>query len=225
MELIQQLKDMTLAVTERTTAALAVILKGRERIKQLEAAKVETTCLPLPAGEVIETRIPQLVAGRRAAFLARHASAFTYGPYSLCKPDLKRAANAHLPEAIATVVDVLSVCDPTLAEAYLAGILRSASYKAGPPSAERPSLLGAIERELEHLKAVDEHVTDEAIAAGLNIELRPDVLARREADARQHAIDAEQRRQVQAQQQRVNESYTGRAARSPYIEEESRREV
>lgn len=125
----------------------------------------------------------------------------------------------------------ICVADPELAERMLTAILRksiaAAGRPQGPPLAERRALIAALQAEIEDLERQEEAYVDEAIANGVVIAHRQEVVERRlnqarrsEQESRRRAVERLPERQaaIDARERRKSkEVVEPRTGRSSYL--------
>lgn len=78
-------------------------------------------------------------------------------------------------------------------EAFRAAITR-ASYEPGTARADRPAQLERLARELADVEALEENIVDSMAASGITVAHRPEVVVRRDSEARKAEL-ADKRRQ------------------------------
>jgi hypothetical protein len=79
--------------------------------------------------------------------------------------------------------------EPEEASRFVKQLYTKLSYEAGPASADRPAMLAQLESELAELEAAEEKLIDEAVAAGVTIPHRPEVILRRANEARERELN------------------------------------
>ena len=82
---------------------------------------------------------------------------------------------------------------------------RVPDYQAGPLEAARPALIARLRAERAELEAAEEQLIDDAAAAGIVIEHRPEVQHRRREAAYKQKRDDEQLEQRRLAEAAVNE--------------------
>ncbi|HXH81707.1 MAG TPA: hypothetical protein VNN07_02130 [Candidatus Tectomicrobia bacterium] len=184
-------------------AALATLRDEERRLRTEHADALKererVASAPLPLDEVI-ARMRRFVDEAAAAWRTEWARVYIN---ALGNP----ARRPDLPDAClvrgAFSLREQMLMDPEHAKAVLEAILRSAPYEAGPPEAERPALLAALDARIAALEREHTELVDLARAQDppIILDLLPVVKERREAEARQreHAERrAEHQRQVKA---------------------------
>jgi hypothetical protein len=76
-------------------------------------------------------------------------------------------------------------------KAAFAAAIRTLPFEAGPPTAERPALLERLRAELVELEGAEEKLVDELNANGITVAHRPEVIGRRDREARDRERAAE----------------------------------
>ncbi len=213
-----KLTKATATVTDEISALRRQIRDRREDLKRAGTA-------PIPLAEA-EARARGLVSELGAAWLAAH------GP-RLLRVSLDRAralaqrgkGRTILPFDLDGAVPFGAVCaaDPAGAERLLVGLLRATSYEAGSPSAERPAAIAQLEAELAELERVEEGLVDDAAAAGLAIGHRPEVLARRQREARRHELARQGTPDVEQRQAGLDAQHAEYRRRSRMIDLDARK--
>lgn len=183
----RDLKDELLKMRERIGAT-------REQLRRLQEDR-------LPIAEVVRDVIPRVVAEAGAFWLQDRGNALLAGNFALAAPSV--TGSRQLPWAITDPLPwgAFCVAFPDQAAQLLEGLLRAVPYEEGLPSAERPALIERLTRELAELEAAEERFVDEAAEAGVVIEHRPEVITRRQNEARRlerEARDAAVRQEREA---------------------------
>lgn len=212
-------------LAEATTNARLEIDAIRATITGLQRRLEIVTNGPLPAADV-RVKIRACVDASAQYFVREHqAHGILFGSEGLARPDIQAQRFSSRVGGTAMSWDALCVADRKRAVAHLEALIAGVDYEAGPPLAERPALLAQLTRELQELEAAEEQAVDEAVAAGVSIEHRPEVRERREQEARtraeQERIDAVT--DANARQAAIDRQHAQRTAgRSQYITEGQR---
>lgn len=194
---------------------LAASMKGvqdeiaalRDKIKQTRAQLLEAQNLPLPIDEII-ARIPAVVAEHAAWWLDRNGSALVWGnARALGVPKL--TGSITLPWSMTEAVSWAMLCasHPKFAGEVLSNLVRRVEYTPGPASSERPAIVERLTAELAELEAAEEAVIDEAVANGVVIQHRPEVVERRTAEAERKKREAEAVAARQAREAALNAAH------------------
>lgn len=218
MSLTQTVRDLTSRLSSATRDAQQQIVNLRARIRESAQRLREAEDCPLPLDELVEDRIPTLVAQAGRGWLQQHGGILLHGQRSIGSP---KPGGAQLPWVGSEPMPFGAVCaaDPELASAMLAALVGQVEYQAGPRSTDRPALIANLRAQLAELEAAEETAVDDASASGLQIEHRPEVMQRREQVARQRQLEEaalRDRRERQAALDRAAAERTG-PVRSKYI--------
>jgi hypothetical protein len=201
-------REFTAAI--KSASADVASLRAQIRAKRTERAAAHGA--PCPPDEVIarfEAWVDELATWwrrERGADAVKHCFGAPEAPKSPWNPnDQVRWA------------DLCGFAGPAL-KASFAELVHATEYTPGPTTAARPGVVERLDRELAELEATEEALIDQAVAAGVQIAHRPEVLERREAERlkRERAEAAELVRLAsEAVPAARPEQY--RAARSQYI--------
>jgi hypothetical protein len=200
--------DKLASIAQNLASASASALR---EIQQLRLRRADTRraldhaqTAPVPKSELVQSRIPAVVQQLTESFLRRDGRGVVE---FLGEPtpngDLRLPWRPDAPVAF----DFLCAAAPELATAMLTRIVEQVPYESNVPSAERPALIARLEGELQALEQADEQLTDQAIAAGVQIEHRPEVVSRRQTEARRARWEEE----AGAERRRRQEVVHGRA--------------
>ena len=216
------LSDLRKKLTGATTELHSEITRLRSEIATKQKDLHQAQRAPLPVEEIIADRIPGVVAEHGAHWLERYKHALIYGDHALGAPDPR--GSRRLPWLPSEPVPWGLICAamPTLAQDLLAAAIQAVPYEPGPPSSERPELIGRLERELAALDATEEALIDEVATSGVVIAHRPEVLQRREREARQRQRHEEATANRAAREAALNARHEedrarGRGAPSSYL--------
>jgi hypothetical protein len=201
----------------------AIVEKRRELLHASEA--------PVPPADM-GPRIAAHVREAGQVWLDSWGKGVILGEGGLADPKLR--GSVRLPWSINAAPPWGAICasDPAGAEAFLSGIVARLAYEPGPAVSGRPALIARIEADLAELELSEVLLVDEAGAAGVVIEHRPEVLERRANEARRREIEersAAERRQRQGALDARHETRRSRlitidadargGARSAYLEQ------
>ncbi len=208
----------------RTTAMIEQELTAlRQRITGTRKARNVAEHAPLRVEDIVGTKIPAAVAEAGAAWLRERGSSLIHGEQSLGHPTW--AGSTRLPWSYLEAPSWGAWCasDPAGAAEFLSNLVRQVTYEAGPPSAERPALIARLDAELAELEAAEEAMVDAMGAEGLIVAHRPEVVQRREAEARRRERAAQSAAARAEQEAAINRAHAEaaaapRAVRSPYLE-------
>ncbi len=152
----------------------------------------------LPQSE-LDARIAALVQRDGAAYVDDRGNGFVHGERSLVAPCPVNAVRLPVMPWEAMPWGLVCAAAPELAATLLRGIVARVPYREGLPLAERPDTRARLLAERHELAATEERFIDDAAAAGLAIDHRPEVVARRQADADRQRREA---KALAAQRQR-----------------------
>lgn len=227
----------TVAEIRRKLAASTTELQNevaalRQKIAETRTQLLNAQNAPLPVEEIIAKRIPAVVAEHAAWWLRDRGSQLVGVDRGLGAPNL--TGSITLPWSMTEAVSWAMLCasHPKFATEVLANLVRRVEYTPGPSSAERPAIVERLEGELAELETAEERIVDDAAAAGVVIQHRPEVLARRETEARrqkfeEEAVAGRQQREahinkLHAQQEALNAKRRGggQSVSSSYLDRE-----
>lgn len=196
---IDKFKTLARTLTSAATTMTDAIAQRRQQIvekaKEVQHARTDL----IPVSEIIETRIPETVHEAGAYAIADLGPILIQG---IGAPVL--GGSVRLPWDPKSPLEWRVICAamPETAIAILTALVRQIQYEPGPSSAERPATIERLERELAALEIEEEAAVDQACAAGVQIAHRAEVIARRQAEARQRelveAATADRRRRQEA---------------------------
>jgi hypothetical protein len=225
--LAKLITDLRRKLTGTTTELQSEIARLRSEITERSKALQHAQRAPLPVEEIMATRIPRVVEEHGRRWLDEHGSTLISSDRdrALGSPGLR--GSIYLPWADALPWGALCAARPDLAREILAALVGQVAYEPGPPLAERPALIARLERELAELEQGEEQIVDEACGSGVVIEHRPAVRERRQAEAARQRREEEAATNRKAREAEINRQFEeararGRAARSPYLERETR---
>jgi hypothetical protein len=176
-------------------AALAAILGEREHIIALRR-KRDAIAMGLPARAELQENVRRICADLTAYFLREQGRGLLLSVAGqtgfqelngrltgrVARPSVPWAPSTSLP--VAAQAAIFPAAFETGLWAVLEQVLAQSGEEPGLPAAERAAALEALDREIAEREQGDERATDEMAAAGLAIAPRPDVVARRAAEAR-----------------------------------------
>jgi hypothetical protein len=185
-------------------AAQAAIDEGRATIAARRAALHDVEDAPLPRAEA-ETRVRGYVEAVGAEFVRRRGSSILRGQGGFGttgRAGVRFLADDWFAFQCAGSPDVAVASLMRILDAVYARGDRA--HTPGLPASARPAERARLLAEVAELESADERVTDEAIAAGLNVQHRPDVVARRAAEAAEAQRKAQSEVYQAAQQARLD---------------------
>jgi hypothetical protein len=196
-DLRKKITDATSSVTSQILTARRAIVSTREEIARLKKA-------PVPLVE-IDARIDEIVAQRGAAWLEQHAGQLLRH-HDRFGRGLAQADGRGPIEIPGTderdVFGFLCAGNPTVARETLRALMRRLEFTPGPPAADRGRMLAALEARRRELEAREEELVEAVNTDGLTFAHRPEVLQRREQEARRRELEEKsvadrQRRQAE----------------------------
>lgn len=175
--LTEQTRTVTKTVTEGIAEVRAAIAEKRRELVNAKDA-------PVPPAELAE-RIAAWLDARAERGINQYARSI---PVTFGRPnETVTRVPYHLAGELDTAV-LLALGVSTLKREIPALVARL-SYTPGPPSSERPALVERLERELAELEGAEEAAIDAAAEAGVVVQHRPEVLARRASEAERRKRD------------------------------------
>ena len=232
MSVIETLKTITSKLSTATSSIHGEIASMRGRIKETARAIRDLGNAPIRADE-FRGRVPEGVRDRGSKWIGAHGSGvfrthltgqIALGEYG--------AGRVRLPPGLdEDLVGFLCAVDEALMVRLLSELPNVIPFEAGPPSPERPALIERLEQELANLERTEEAAIDAAAEAGVAIAHRPEVLQRRQNEARARELEERalaDRRRRQAALDAEAADRGGRAGRSQYLaspEEQSKARV
>lgn len=224
MSVVKTVQDLRKKLAAASASFQDEIASMRRQITDLRARLEHAKNAPLPVEEIRERVIPQTVAEMGAWWCAEWGDALVRGERALGSP--KIAGSRTLPWGTRDPMPFAALCaaDPAFAARLLSGLVGAVSYVPGPSSAARPAIVAKLETDLRELESSEEDVVDDASAAGVIIQHRPEVIQHREADAAAKKREAEAVAARQQREEELNRAHaTARAATSPYLDRERAR--
>jgi len=177
--------------------------------------------------EEYDVRLQQSIQLRADNWLENKGRFVIHGKDSLTDP-LTRQRGAALFSSAWDDFGAICAGAPDLAEAIVRAITERVGYTPGPPADVRAAQLEMADREVEQLGREHEELVDLAVAAGLPMKHRPEVVQRRELEARRQELARERHERLRVVQEsidqrerdldRVTDSRPGgRTGRSSYL--------
>ncbi len=175
---VQELRKRLAASTASMQGEIAGL---RRQIVETRTRLERTRNAPLPLEE-IRGVIPTVIREAGAWWLAQYGSGLLYGENALGSP--KPARSRTLPWALTEPIPwaALAAAKPDLAEEILGNLVAAVHYEPGIRSDDRPALIAKLESELRELETAEEAMIDDAAAAGVLVQHRPEVTHRREGE-------------------------------------------
>ncbi|MEP7307645.1 MAG: hypothetical protein ABJA98_19250 [Acidobacteriota bacterium] len=193
------LVDTLTTVAAQLVSACAKVLEEDHQLRLRIAAHRRTLDhardAPVPAAEILRSRIPATVQEASGHFLSQYGRQIVQG---LGDPNL--VGSIRLPWDMDNPPSWAFLCAsvPDLATTMLTRIVEQVPFEPSVPSTERPAHVQRLESELLALEQAEERLVDQARAAGVSIDHRPEVVTRRAQEARQaqreQALEDERRR-------------------------------
>jgi hypothetical protein len=169
----------------------------RAKIAEKQEALLTARDAPVPLAE-IEERIRLDVAATAACWLderGRSVLAAFSGPetWNPRAPAPLRWSFSPVGPAYLQALPWGALCaaQPDAAVEILTAIVHQVDYEPGAPSADRPALIARLTAELAELERAELEIVDEAVAGGLAIDHRPEVIERRRNAERQREVEAQ----------------------------------
>jgi len=211
MSILTKLTDLGRELAVATKSVQENIATLRAKIAARRTALSHAEEGPYPREE-IRARIRAWVAEQGEAWRTHHAPdlVYTFGsPH-----DVRVPWNASTP----VTWGALCRYAPQIAATLIAD-MEAQEYEAGPSSADRPSVVAQLKAELAELEATEEHAVDEASAVGVTIAHRPEVIERRQGEARARQLADEATRAQREREAAVNTQHAQRqpSSVSPYL--------
>jgi hypothetical protein len=186
---------------DATAAAVAELEEGR-RVLAENKAKWQRAVSALPPMEDLRELATRTVQRTGAAFIGNYGSTIINSVASEAGGD-----RAHGGVPLARIVErdpfgFLCAGDPEGVAKSLAFILKLVPhYEPGPSLRDRDKVVEALLDEITKLEQEDEALADELIAAGIAVQHRPEVVARRaeaaaRADAKRRSVENRAERQA-----------------------------
>jgi hypothetical protein len=217
---IETLKGLGKKLAAAVDSAHQDLAKLRRRVKdkQQEIAAVRKARKPIAE---VEALAREKISVDAAAYLKAVRSTMISMPHSLASPDVREPKHVRLPDELMSW-GALCATDPEMALHRLMRTLEQLDYEEGPASSDRPTIIAELERELQDLEETEEGAIDQAIAAGLKIEHRPEVITRRSNEARLRELEEQRHRDVRARQTQIDAAHeeqgsSRQAAHSDYL--------
>lgn len=218
MNIVDNVKAIAKKLTSATDSITGEIAKLRASIAEKRKALGNATGAPRPVEEIIRDRIPETVAESGRIWLRDRGSSLIRGDHSLGST---KAGSVRLPWTFQEAPPWGAICAgcPDLATEILETLIRQVPYEAGPATSDRAAVIARLERDLAELEAVEEGIVDQAAEAGVAIQHRPEVVQRRNTEARRRELEEQKARDRAARETALNEAHRSRAARSRYLEQ------
>lgn len=183
-ELTEELRAAVGGLIDRITAL-------RKRITFIESGL-------LPQVD-FDRRVKRYVARIGSRWLQDQGYGVTLGEWGLLRPAVADD-NVDMPWYRNDPIPWGAICaaEPDRAEQIIRTLAaaRPAQGEVGPPMAERPALLTALQAELADLQAAHERLVDDAARSGITLEHLPEVVERRRQEARDARLEAERLERV-----------------------------
>lgn len=189
---------------EHMEASIATLKSGRDtllqRIATLERELVRTIDLPLASAEE-EARVRAAVASEGERWLERYWNVLVLGERGLSRADAEGAPElrGYNGEDPLGMFGALCATDPEAAVRRVRTAIACRPLERGLAAAERAGTVARLEQELSSAKREDEDLVDAAMAAGVEMKHRPDVIERRQEEQRRRD-GLERRDRVRAEQ-------------------------
>lgn len=215
MSMLDRLKALGRQVQEAAQGITSSIIEIRGAITAKRSELEHARSGSLPVTEVI-ARFDAWV-NETGAHQAREQ-----GPSLVCHkfgapPGHSSAGSPWIPAAPLTWGVACLFLGPQLKSKF-AELARTVEYMAGPPAADRAAVVAKLEGELAELEGQEEQLIDEALAAGVTIAHRPEVVERRERERRRRESSERTDADRVARESAVDARHEPRVARSQYLE-------
>lgn len=207
---IRQVQEAAQSIT-----ASVVEIRGAITVKRAELEHARTATRPLP--EVL-AKFNKWVDDTAAHQAQQHGQSLVL--YSFGAPSGHSGAGAPWVANTPVTWGFLALFYPDQAKESFAKLARSYTYTPGPPAVERAAVVAKLEGELAELETQEEGLIDTAVAVGVKLDHRAEVVARRAREREQQerverAADAERRAADAAKEH--DDWPAARASRSAYI--------
>lgn len=176
MSTVEKMKSLAKKLTSATSTIVDEIGKARREIAEKRRELQHATDAPVPISEIVE-RIQAHVREVGAVWLAEYGSSLISGDRGAGSPPWSYTGSPPW--------GAICASDPDYAVSFLRWIAERVPYEPGPASAERPEIIRRLELELAEIELLEENLIDDAAGAGVNVAHRPEVIQRRDAEARQ----------------------------------------
>lgn len=236
------LKAATAALAEATAAVMQEIRAGRDAIERAreELREFELARLPLAEAranaELVVRRTGEAWLEARGSALLTSPGEYTGTLFGRSLATPSDGGKLGIPHgAMHDAWGWTCAAEPERAVGILVALLErleaSGRYVQGPPLAERQARAEKLRADLARLEAADERRTETAIAAGVRVEHRPEVIEARKEEERRRGAAAADREAIRRREAALNQDHeqrrtrrvvigeaSDRAARSTYIE-------
>lgn len=198
------------SVTSTITDQRRRIDEHRKRIGALESSAVSR--------EELEQRVGATVRGHGEYWMQEYGISLLHSERSPVRATVPNNFQFMPDENRLMSFGAFCASDPQGAAGLVLALYERAGYQPGPTASARAAELARLRKDLAELESTEERAIDDAIAAGVTIAHRPDVIARRQNEERQRQLDQERSRAQQQRQAAVNQAHERRFARSEYLE-------
>ena len=194
-------------IVSATNAIMEQIRGTRARLVDLRQRQQRTELDPLPPGDVTR-RNRRAVTESGEYFMKVHGEGIARALRSPLADDFSTTDYGRL-----MTWPAYCAAFPDQACAFLDALGARVPYEAGLPIADRPPALEQLQHEIDKLEAADEDAVDQAAAAGVHLEHRPEVLERRTRSARQRELEEEAVTDRRLRQEAIDADRAERATR------------